>query len=234
MAPRQGLPSVSPAFEADALASLDSLYRTALRLTRVPADAEDLVQDTYLKAFRAAGTFKPGTNLRAWLFTILHNSARNRLRGRARDRVDVDSEMVDRAAQLPPPGGVAETPETQLLRNTLAPELQAAIDALPAAFRQAVWLRDVEEFSYAEIAEMLSVPVGTVMSRISRGRRLLFETLSVTEIIESPVATRRSSVDGRQTAGDGRQTAGDSRPSAGDSRPSADDSRPSPVGVADD
>ena len=75
------------AFETEALASVDSLYRTALRLTRVPADAEDLVQDTYLKAFRAADTFEPGTNLRAWLFTILHNTARNRARDRARDHV---------------------------------------------------------------------------------------------------------------------------------------------------
>src|SRR5581483_1743465 len=83
------------AFEAEALASIDSLYRTALRLTRSPADAEDLVQDTYLKAFRAADTFEPGTNLRAWLFTILHNTARNRARDRARDNVTVDSETVD-------------------------------------------------------------------------------------------------------------------------------------------
>ena len=94
----------------------------------------------------------------------------------------VDSEIVDRAADAPPPGGrgggQAETPETLLLRETLAPELQAAIDALPASFRQAVWLRDVEEFSYAEIAGMLSIPIGTVMSRISRGRRMLFEQLN--------------------------------------------------------
>jgi RNA polymerase sigma-70 factor (ECF subfamily) len=166
------------AFEADALASLDSLYRTARRLTRSSADAEDLVQETYLKAFRAAGQFKPGTNLKAWLFTILHNAARNRLRDRARDMVLVDSEAVDRAAEVPDAGsGTAETPESLLLRDTLAPELQAAIDELPDQFRQAVWLRDVEEFSYAEIADMLSIPIGTVMSRISRGRRLLFERL---------------------------------------------------------
>src|SRR4029078_8053665 len=103
---RRGLHSVSPAFEQEALASLDSLYRTALRLTRVPADAEDLVQETYLKAFRAAESFKPGTNLRAWLFTILNNTALNRFRDRARDTVAVDSEVVDRAAELPPPGGI--------------------------------------------------------------------------------------------------------------------------------
>jgi RNA polymerase sigma-70 factor (ECF subfamily) len=182
MKPRQGLREVLPAFETEALASLDGLYRAALRLTRVRADAEDLVQETYLKAFRAAGQFQPGTNLRAWLFTILHNTARNRARDRARDTVSIDSEIVDRAADAPPPGGASagasETPETLLLRETLAPELQAAIDALPEAFREAVWLRDVEEFSYAEIAEMLSIPVGTVMSRISRGRHQLFERLN--------------------------------------------------------
>jgi RNA polymerase sigma-70 factor (ECF subfamily) len=177
-------PSVSgepSAFERDALASLDSLYRTALRLSRDRADAEDLVQDTYLKAFRAADRFEPGTNLRAWLFTILHNTAKNRFRDRARDTVAINSDVVDRAADAPPPGSGASdpaTPETLLLRDTLAPELQSAIDALPEAFREAVWLRDVEEFSYAEIAEMLGVPIGTVMSRISRGRHLLFERLN--------------------------------------------------------
>ena len=172
---------VTPAFEADALASLDSLYRTALRLTHRPADAEDLVQETYLKAFRAADQFKPGTNLRAWLFTILHNTARNRARDRAREHVDVDSEAVERAVDGDDGSGVpqasSETPETLLLRDVLTPELQAALDALPPAFREAVWLRDVEEFSYAEIADVLAIPVGTVMSRISRGRRLLFDRL---------------------------------------------------------
>jgi RNA polymerase sigma-70 factor (ECF subfamily) len=171
--------SGSPAaesFESEALANLDGLYRAALRLTRVPADAEDLVQETYLRAFRAADRFEPGTNLRAWLFTILHNAARNRARDRARDRVMIDSETVDRADDVRM-DGAADTPETLLIQGTLAPELQAAIDALPEAFRQAVWLRDVEEFSYAEIASMLEIPVGTVMSRISRGRRMLFDRL---------------------------------------------------------
>src|SRR6476660_1813810 len=108
---RQGLGVVSPAFEAEALASLDSLYRAALRLTRVPADAEDLVQETYLKAFRAANQFEPGTNLRAWLFTILHNTARNRARDRARDTVTADSDAVDRAAEMPHGGAGAGLPE---------------------------------------------------------------------------------------------------------------------------
>ena len=167
------------AFEAEALASVDSLYRTALRLTRVPADAEDLVQETYLKAFRAADRFEPGTNLRAWLFTILHNTARNRARDRAREGLTVDSDAVDQAADAPSYGLSAPvaTPEGLLLRETLTPELRAAVDELPETFRQAVWLRDVEEFSYAEIAKMLNIPVGTVMSRISRGRRMLFDRL---------------------------------------------------------
>src|SRR5438034_4863272 len=101
----KGLRTVSASFETEALACLDSLYRTALRLTRVPSDAEDLVQETYLKAFRAADRFEPGTNLRAWLFTILHNSARNRARDRARDTVTIDSDTVDRAADSPMTGG---------------------------------------------------------------------------------------------------------------------------------
>jgi RNA polymerase sigma-70 factor (ECF subfamily) len=203
----EGLRLVSASFETEALACLDSLYRTALRLTRVPADAEDLVQETYLKAFRAADRFEPGTNLKAWLFTILHNTARNRARDRARNTVAIDSELVDRAADAPPIGGAgrAETPESLLLRDSLAPELQAAIDALPAVFRQAVWLRDVEEFSYADIASMLNIPAGTVMSRISRGRRLLYEALKETQ----------SSVVSRQSSG-------------------SVVSRPSPVGVTDD
>ena len=172
---------MTASFEADALASLDSLYRTALRLSHSRADAEDLVQDTFLRAFRASDKFTPGTNLRAWLFTILHNAARNRARDRARDHVDVDSDVVDRAAETSAagldPAAEGVTPESILLHDTLTPDLQAALDALPQAFREAVWLRDVEEFSYAEIAEMLQVPAGTVMSRISRGRRLLFDRL---------------------------------------------------------
>ena len=180
-------PSSAPAsFESEALASIDSLYRTALRLTRVPADAEDLVQETYLKAFRAANTFQPGTNLRAWLFTILHNTARNRARDRSRDAVTIDSETVERAADTYLDGSIVDTPESLLLRDTLAPELQRAIDVLPPQFRQAVWLRDVEEFSYAEIAAMLDVPVGTVMSRISRGRRMLFDELAAAKAVPQP------------------------------------------------
>ena len=161
-------------FATGALSYVDSLYGTALRLTRRPADAEDLVQDTYLKAFRASAQFERGTNLKAWLFTILHNTFRNMRRHDVRNPVDVDSEVVERAADVLTQ---TQTPEQLLTRATLDSNLQAALDSLPDAFRQAVWLRDVEEFSYAEIAKIIDAPIGTVMSRISRGRRLLYDKL---------------------------------------------------------
>src|SRR5262245_23099624 len=125
-------PGRSAGVEAEALGYLDSLYRTALRLTRDRADAEDLRQDTCRKAFRAIDRFEPGTNLRAWLFTILHNSARNRLRDRARDQVTIDSDAVERASDSPPPASVAawpDTPESRLIDETLAPELERALNA---------------------------------------------------------------------------------------------------------
>ena len=164
----------SAAFEQAALSHIDNLYGTALRLTRRAADAEDLVQDTYLKAFRSAHQFEAGTNLKAWLFTILHNTFRNDRRHDVRSPVDVDSEVVERAVS---DGPTDHSPEQLLTRRTLDADLQAALDALPIAFRQAVWLRDVEELSYAEMAKVLDVPIGTVMSRISRGRRALSDGL---------------------------------------------------------
>jgi RNA polymerase sigma-70 factor (ECF subfamily) len=169
-------------FEAEALAHLDGLYATALRLTRDPASAQDLVQDTFLKALRAAGQFQPGTNLRAWLFTILHNTFRNSRRDKGRDPVEVDSEVVEDA----PLRAQDDDPETLLLRASAGLELKAALDGLPEAYRQAVWLRDVEEFSYAEIAQVLGVPIGTVMSRIARGRRRLFARLTGQEQGKGP------------------------------------------------
>jgi RNA polymerase sigma-70 factor, ECF subfamily len=171
------------AFEAEALACLDSLYGAALRLTRAAPDAEDLVQDTYVKAFRFADRFEPGTNLKAWLFTILYNTFRNRRRDAFRDPVEADSELIERTAVR---SGQEETPEQRLLRAALGADLQAALDSLPDAFRQAVWLRDVEELSYVEIAGVLEVPAGTVMSRISRGRRLLYERLTGTPAERRP------------------------------------------------
>jgi RNA polymerase sigma-70 factor, ECF subfamily len=169
----------SDAFTSEALALLDSLYGTALRLARDADRAQDLVQDTYLKAFRARGRFAAGTNLKAWLFTILHNTWRNRRRDQARARVEFDSDVVDQAGEAPggPMSSLAESPETLLLRASFDVELQAALEALPDAFREAVWLRDVDELSYQEIAEVLAVPIGTVMSRISRGRKQLHHLL---------------------------------------------------------
>ena len=170
----------SDEFSADVLGLLQPLFATALRLTRNRADAEDLVQDTVVKALRFEERFAPGTNLKAWLYTILHNTWRNRRRDSARDTVEVDSTAVEEAASLPGGPVALETPERILLRETLDADLQAALDDIPDAFREAVWLRDVEEFTYAEIAAMLDVPIGTVMSRISRGRRALFDRLQAT------------------------------------------------------
>jgi RNA polymerase sigma-70 factor (ECF subfamily) len=167
-------------FSAKVLEWLQPLYATALRLTRNRADAEDLVQDTIVKALRFSKQFTPGTNLKAWLYTILHNTWRNRKRDAARNAVEVDSAVIEDAASMPGGPVALETPERILLRDTLDADLQAALDDLPDAFREAVWLRDVEEFSYAEIAAMLDIPMGTVMSRIARGRRSLFERLQAT------------------------------------------------------
>lgn len=173
------------AFEAEALSFVNHLYAVAMRLTRNPTTAEDLVQDTYLKAFRFAGRFQPGTNLKAWLFAILYNTFRNDQRGARRNPVDVDSAVVEQAGNRF--AGI-EAPDTGLLRRSMDPALRDALTALPDMFRQAVWLRDVEELSYAEIAAVLDVPVGTVMSRISRGRRQLFEQLSATRAQVEPAA----------------------------------------------
>lgn len=167
-------PGDQPSFEHAALAEADALYRTALRLTRQPAEAEDLVQETYLKAFRNEGRFTRGSNLKAWLFTILMNTWRNRRRDGRHDPMAV-AEEVDEVEALP---ASSVTPEDALLRATLPADLKAALDQMPDGFREAVWLRDVDEFTYAEIAAMLDVPIGTVMSRISRGRRQLFEALT--------------------------------------------------------
>ena len=161
-----------------ALEFLDALYGAALRLTRNADRAQDLVQDTYLKAIRARGQFARGTNLKAWLYTILHNTWRNRQRDSARSKVDFDSEVVDRAAE----GGSLntrrqETPESLLMRQSLNADLQAALDGLAESFREVVWLRDVDELTYQEIADVLDIPIGTVMSRLSRGRKQLYEAL---------------------------------------------------------
>lgn len=161
-----------------ALEFLDALYGAALRLTRNADRAQDLVQDTYLKAIRARGQFAQGTNLKAWLYTILHNTWRNRQRDGARSKVDFDSAVVERTAEG---GGLTtrreETPESLLMRDSLNADLQAALDGLAETFREVVWLRDVDELTYQEIADVLDIPIGTVMSRLSRGRKQLYEAL---------------------------------------------------------
>lgn len=180
---------------ADALSYLNNLYSLALKLTRNPAAAEDLVQDTYLKAVRFAPSFRPGSNVKAWLFTILHNTFRNELRGAGRDPVQVDSDVVDAVALA----GPADDPENRLLQSVMDSDLQAALDALPGQYREAVWLRDVEECAYKEIADMLDVPLGTVMSRIARGRRLLHD-----QIVATRAAAARKDEAGLRTAAVGR------------------------------
>ena len=168
-------------FSGATLEFLDSLYGAALRLTRNADRAQDLVQDTYLKAIRARGRYTTGSNLKAWLYTILHNTWRNRQRDGARSRVSFDSAVVEEAAEGASlgPSGHVESPETLLLRATIDADLQQALDALPESFREAVWLLDVDELSYQEIASVLGVPIGTVMSRLSRGRKQLFLLLTV-------------------------------------------------------
>jgi RNA polymerase sigma-70 factor (ECF subfamily) len=167
-----------PGLASAALEFLDSLYGTALRLTRSADRAQDLVQDTYLKAIRAERQFAQGTNLKAWLYTILHNTWRNRQRDGARARVEFDSAAVERSAEEPGDRLPQETPESLLMRASLNADLQAALDGLADTFREVVWLRDVDELTYQEIADVLDIPIGTVMSRLSRGRKQLYEALT--------------------------------------------------------
>ena len=166
-------------FSAEVLAWLQPLYATALRLARNRADAEDLVQDTVVKALRFSDRFTPGTNLKAWLYTILHNTWRNQRRDRARARLEADSETVEQLVDL---GAGADrptdNPEAGLLEAVLSDDLRTALDDLPQPYRETVWLRDVEELSYQEIAAILDVPIGTVMSRLSRARRQLYRALT--------------------------------------------------------
>jgi RNA polymerase sigma-70 factor, ECF subfamily len=165
----------------DALPMLDSLYGAALRMTRNPADAEDLVQETMLRAYRAFDRFEPGTNLKAWLFRILTNAYINTYRKRQRepqkvsqDQVedfDLYQELKDHDSQY------SETPESIVLDSLLDSDIVRAIEDLPEQFRLAVVLSDMEGFSYAEMAEIMDVPMGTVMSRLHRGRRALQKRL---------------------------------------------------------
>jgi RNA polymerase sigma-70 factor, ECF subfamily len=167
--------------EEQALEHIDALYRTALRLTRNPADAEDLVQETYLRAFRFRDRFLAGSNLRAWLFKILTNAAISRFRHTSHESGDASLDEMDESdlyARISADGGHGESAEDELLNAVLDIDVRQAIDDLPDPFRLAVVLSDVEGFSYKEIADMLEVPLGTVMSRLFRGRRILRKRLT--------------------------------------------------------
>jgi RNA polymerase sigma-70 factor (ECF subfamily) len=166
----------SDPFSEEALMHLDAMYGVACKLTRNPTEAEDLVQDAFVKAMRARDQFHAGTNLKAWLFRILTNTFINKYRRGGLERSVLDGPDADPLAD----GWVSAStmrqlrdPETLALMPLIEDEIRRALDTLPAEFRLAVVLSDVEEFSYEEIAQIMGCPIGTVMSRLHRGRKLL-------------------------------------------------------------
>ncbi|MGD0592902.1 MAG: sigma-70 family RNA polymerase sigma factor [Acidimicrobiales bacterium] len=161
---------------------MGSLYSAALRMTRNPSEAEDLVQETYLKAYRGYDSFKAGTNLKAWLYRILTNTFINAYRARRRHPEETELEDVEDFYLFHRLGGLeaaaaGRSAEDEVLESMTDEEVKRAIESLPEAFRMAVLLADVEGFSYKEIAEIMDVPIGTVMSRLHRGRRALQKAL---------------------------------------------------------
>ena len=166
-------------FERDAMPLLPSLYSGALRMTRNPSDAEDVVQETFLRAYRGFSGFEEGTNLKAWLFRILTNTFINEYRRKKREpQTVVGDEIPDwyLYEHLGGEGAVASA-EATVLQSIPDEDVQKALDSLPDGFRLAVWLADVEGFHYKEIAEIMDVPIGTVMSRLHRGRKSLEKLL---------------------------------------------------------
>ena len=169
-------------FSELAMEYMSALYTAALRMTRNPSDAEDLVQETYLKAYRAFASFEQGTNLKAWLYRILTNTYINSYRAAKRRPEITDVEDVEDLylyKRLAGSGGSdpGRSAEDEALERFTDEDVKAALEALPEAFRMAVLLADVEGFSYKEISEITDVPIGTVMSRIHRGRRALQKAL---------------------------------------------------------
>src|SRR4051812_46340557 len=165
-----------------AMEHMSSLYTAALRMTRNPADAEDLVQETYLKAYRGFGGFQVGTNLKAWLYRILTNTFINNYRAKKRRPEQSEIEDVEDLYLYHRLGGLeaaaaGRSAEEEVLDHFTDSDVKDAIEALPEQFRLAVLLADVEGFSYKEIAEILDVPIGTVMSRLHRGRKALQKAL---------------------------------------------------------
>jgi RNA polymerase sigma-70 factor (ECF subfamily) len=169
-------------FERDALPFLDQLYAAALRMTRNAADAEDLVQETFLKAYRAYDSFEEGTNLKAWLYRILTNTYINKYRKDSRrpsetDLGDVEDLYLYRRLGSEDTVDVSRTTEDRVLDGLVESDIKAAVEELPENFRMPVLLADLEGFSYKEIAEILDIPIGTVMSRLHRGRKAMQKRL---------------------------------------------------------
>ena len=166
-------------FERDVLPLLPNLYSAALRMTRDPTDAEDLVQETYLRAFRGFKGFEEGTNLKAWIYRILTNTYINIYRKKQREPVTVSGDAIEEWYLYDKLGESAVSPsaEASVIEALPEEEVKAAMESLPEGFRLAVWLVDVEGFSYKEAAAMLEVPIGTVMSRLHRGRKSLEKAL---------------------------------------------------------
>ena len=163
-------------FEREALPYLVELYPAALRMTRHHADAEDLVQETFARAYACFGQFKPGTNLRAWLYRILTNTFISSYRKRQREPVavgEIDGWQLARAGSPPSPSSGLKAADIEVLEHLPDPWVTRALHQLPETFRTAVYLADVEGYAYREIAGILGIPVGTVMSRLRRGRRQL-------------------------------------------------------------